>query len=419
MTADTQKTTKSGKKTTDFSSLLSKDEYVSIPQVGDVVKGKVISLARNEVKLDIEGVNIGVVRGRELFSESEEYGDLSIGDEVEATVIEQENENGEIEMSFRQAGHRRAWDELFRLMNEKEITTVKITEANNGGLICRLKGVLGFLPVSQLAPGHYPRVQGGDKVKILEKLRKFVNKEFDVKVIDVDEKEEKLIVSEKAAWEETERNLIDSLNVGDVVDGKITAVTDFGAFVAFGKNLEGLVHISEIAWQRIENPQDILKVGDHVKVKIIKIEGSKIFLSIKALIEDPWQNIDKKYKIGQVVKGRVLKVNPFGLFVELDKDIHGLAHISELSDEKNIDPDKIAKPGDVMDFKIVSIQKSDHRLGLSLRRLKKEVTPEEKTSSSKDKESALKESEEEELKNSDESVEERSNVKKSSEEKSD
>jgi ribosomal protein S1 len=152
-------------------------------------------------------------------------------------------------------------------------------------------------------------------------------------------------------------------------------VTDFGIFVEFGQDkLEGLVHISELAWQRIDDPSSIVKVGDKIKAEIINVEGSKIFLSMKKLKEDPWKNISDKYKVGQTVKGKVLKVNPFGLFVELDPDIHGLAHISELADKPIIDPNEIAKPGDVLDFKILSIEPANHRLGLSVKALKEKTS---------------------------------------------
>ena len=351
-----------------LASLMKDDEYFFIPEVGDVVKGTIISVQKNEVKIDIDGVSTGVVRGRELFNESEEYGSLKVGDEVESTVVEQENENGELELSFRVAGNQRAWGALTDLRDEGSIIKAKIVDANKGGLMIRLQGISGFLPVSQLSTEHYPRVPGGDKIKILERLKKYVGEEFEAKVLDADMDDEKLIISEKAAWEESQSGIISALKIGDVVDGKVAAVTDFGAFVEFGDNLEGLVHISEIAWQRIDRPEDFVKVGDEVKAKIINIEGSKIFLSMKALLRDPWDDVDERYRLGQKVSGKVLKVNPFGLFVELDKEIHGLAHVSELSEKKNIDPTEIASPGATMDFVIVSIEKRNHRLGLSLKR---------------------------------------------------
>lgn len=374
MVQDNQSATSDNK--LDFATLLKDGKYLSLPQKGDTIKGTILSVHRNEIKVDIGGIAAGVIRGQALFSESDEYGGLKVGDQVEALVIDEENELGEIELSFRAAGQGRAWDILEEMKNSRMIISVKIVDANKGGLMTRLHGVTGFLPVSQLAPEHYPRVPGGDKTKILERLKKYVGTEFVVKVLDCNADEDKLIVSEKSAWEETQSGIIAALKIGDIIDGEVSAVTDFGIFVEFGENLEGLVHISEIAWQRIDNPDNFVKVGDRVKAKIIHIEGSKVFLSIKALREDPWQKVEERYKIGQRVMGKVLKVNPFGLFVELDPEIHGLAHVSELSDVKNADASKLVKPGETHEFTIVSIEKDNHRLGLSIKR--KSEAPEEK-----------------------------------------
>jgi len=364
------KNTKSTNNNPEFEKLLNDNKYFQMPKVGDVVKGTVINASKNEVRIDINGVKTGVVRGRELYNESEEYGKLKPGDEVEATVIELENEKGEMDLSFRYAGQQKAWDYLRNLMASEEIISVKITDANKGGLMAKVGHTTGFLPVSQLIPEHYPRVEGGDKNKILEFLKKFVNQSLKVKVIDVDQKEDKLIVSEKAAWEEVQEKAVSKFKVGDKIKGKITAVTDFGAFVEFDDKMEGLIHISEIAWQRIDDPRDVVKIGDKIEAEIINIEGTKIFLSMKKLKEDPWKNLDKKYKVGDMVKGNVLKANPFGLFVELDRDIHGLAHISELSEKPVANLNEIAKPGDTLSFKIISIEPQHHRLGLSLKALK-------------------------------------------------
>ena len=352
--------------TVDLKTLLADKDWLKIPKVGDVVHGTIISMSKNEIRIDIDGYKTGVVRGRELFAEANEYADLKVGTEVEATVIDMENELGEVELSFRYAGQQKAWETLRKLMETGELIPAKIIEANKGGLLARVNHVNGFLPVSQLSPDNYPRVSGGDKIKILEKLKSFVGQSMNVKVIDVNEREEKLIVSEKAVWEEAQKGVLDKYKVGDTVEGVITAIADFGVFVKFD-NLEGLVHISEIAWQRIDHPRDLVKVGDTVKAEIIGIEGSKLFLSMKKLITDPWKNVGEKYKIGDLVEGKILKINPFGFFVELDKDIHGLAHISELSKKPIKNVADIGKVGDTMKFKIVSIEPEQHRLGLSLK----------------------------------------------------
>jgi len=392
-TAKTVKNNKAEEKA-DFAKLLEDPQFFSMPKLGDVIKGTVINSSKNEVRLDIKGVKTGIIRGRELYNESEEYGSLHPGDEVEATVIELENENGEIELSFRYAGQQKAWQNLKELMDKEEVMKVKITDANKGGLMVKVGHINGFLPVSQLTPEHYPRVEGGDKNKILDFLKKFTNQYLQAKIIDVDEKEEKLIVSEKAAWERDHQKAVSRYKVGDKIKGRITAVTDFGAFVEFDDKMEGLVHISELAWQRIDNPRNFVRVGDQVEAEIINIDNTKIFLSMKKLQTDPWVDVAKKYKIGTKVKGKVLKANPFGLFVELDKDIHGLAHISELSDKPITNLDEIAKSGDTLEFKVISIEPKDHRLGLSIKALnektaaKKETADKEKTEDAEKKKTA-------------------------------
>lgn len=372
-------------KNSQLEKLLSEGDFLNIPKVGDLIKGKILSTEGREVRVDVNGLTTGVVRGRELFAESQMYSGLSHGDQVEATVIELENENGEMELSFRYAGNKKSWEQLRETLDEAETINAKVLDANKGGLIVKVKHLTGFLPVSQLAPENYPRVTGGDKQKILEKLNDFVGQSFKVKILDLNEKDEKLIVSEKAVWESEQKNVISQINVGSIIEGEVTALADFGAFVKFlpkgdeDTALEGLVHISEIAWQRIDHPKDLLKVGETVKAEIIGIEGSKIFLSMKKLVEDPWKGVEKKYNVGDVVEGKVLKINPFGLFVELDPDIHGLAHISEITNDPSEDLSKYGKVDETREFKIVSIEPEEHRLGLSIKALKEKTDKKEST----------------------------------------
>lgn len=368
-----------------FEKLMDDAALTQIPKSGDVVKGIVISVSKTEIRVDIPGYKAGVVRGPELFHDFTEFGELKPGDEAEATVVDLENENGDLELSFRFAGHRKAWDAVQLLKTSGESIVVTITEANKGGLMARAGNINGFLPVSQLSPEHYPRVAGGEKQKILEKLKTFVGKTMNVRVLDASERDEKLILSEKAIWEDEQKNVLAKFKIGDLVEGDVTAVTDFGAFVKFD-SLEGLVHISEIAWQRIDHPRDLVKIGDHVKAEIIGIQGSKIFLSMKKLVHDPWKNVSEKYAINSIVEGKILKANPFGFFVELDPDIHGLAHVSELSNKAIKDPLEIASVGDTLKWKIISLEPENHRLGLSLKAASE--TGEEETTSTETKEDA-------------------------------
>lgn len=351
--------------------ILTSKESRAIPKMGDLVEGKIINISKNEIHLDLSGLTTGVIRGPEICDESGEYKNIKIGDKILATVLELENEKGEMELSLKEASHKKAWERLEQIMSKEEIIEVKIFDANRGGLMVKLGQLIGFLPTSQLSPEYYPRVQDGNKNKILEKLRPLINKTLKVKIIGVDEKENKLIVSEKELWEKKQKQDLKNYKLGDIIEGTVSGLANFGIFVKFGKNLEGLVHISELAWQRIDHPRELFKVEGKVKAEIISVEEGKISLSIKKLIPDPWKKAIKKYKIGDIVKGKVLKINPFGLFIELDKNIHGLAHISELSSKPIKDPHQVAKIGDIVNFKILSIEPEDHRLGLSLRALEK------------------------------------------------
>jgi len=349
----------------EFAKLLEKDD-IKIPQAGDIIKGTVISASKSEVKLDIDGILMGIVRGPELYNEVEEFSSLKPGDEIEAAVIDEENENGELELSFRLVGQEKAWNTLRQAFKDKSTVKVKIVDANKGGLLSRYCQIDGFLPVSQLAPENYPRISGGDKSKILEKLKSFVGAEFEVTVMNLSEEDNKVIFSEKDVWNKKQKPALDKYKVGLQVEGKITAITNFGVFVTFGENIEGLVHISELAWQRIDSPSEMYKVGDKIKAEIISIDGAKVFLSAKKLLVDPWLEASAKYKTGQIVVGTILKVNPFGLFVKLDEEIHGLAHVSLLNIAAKDKITDLYQPGEVKNFEVVSISPSEHRLGLKL-----------------------------------------------------
>jgi ribosomal protein S1 len=200
-----------------------------------------------------------------------------------------------------------------------------------------------------------------------------VGQRLKVKVLDLNPEEEKLIVSEKKIADDEQTSRVAAHHVGEVHEGPITALTDFGAFLEFAEGITGLIHISELAWQRVEHPSDVVKVGDVVRAEIINLNGAKVFLSRKRLLPDPWKTVEERYRVGQVVTGKVLKVNPFGLFIELDPEIHGLCHVSELDlPEPATDAVKV---GEAVTFKIISLHPAEHRLGLSRRALREPAAP--------------------------------------------
>lgn len=346
------------------------EALVAVPAVGDIVTGTILDKARNAMYLDLNTLGVGVIYGRELFDDLDTFKNSLIGDPIQATIQALENEDGYVELSLRSATRERSWEELRRKLEQGDIFSTEILDANKGGLIVRVNGVTGFLPVSQLAPDHYPRVEGGDKNQILTRLKSYAGQNFKVKVITAEQDTEKLIVSEKAAVGDEMSELLKNLKVGTAVDGEVSGVVDFGVFVKFKEQqqeLEGLVHISELAWQRIDDPADYLQVGEKVQAKVIGVDGLRISLSIKQLKNDPWQNVGEKYTLGDKVKGEVLKVTPFGGFVKLDQDIHGLVHISELPEAAQKDPSSVLTQGEKMEFTIISLEPKEHRLGLSLR----------------------------------------------------
>ncbi len=352
-----------------------------IPKIGNKIKGKVIESSKNEIRVDLGIYGIGVIRGEELWETMDTYSDLKVGDEIEATILELHNEEGDIELTFRKATKKEIWDELIEKKDKRESVYVKVQGANKGGLLTKIYGISAFMPVSQLTPEHYPKVEGGDQHQILSLLQDFVGKKMKVNIITADVKEKKVIVSEKQAVLDKQKQKLNKLKVGDIVDGVITAVVDFGAFVKFKlpnmeDEFEGLIHISELSWKRVDNPGNIVKVGENIKAEIIGIDNNKITLSIKKLKEDPWQEAIKSYKVGQVVKGEVVKIEPFGAFIQLDKDIHGLLHVSEFSSKDKSEDKQEVKLGDKREFKILSIEPEEHRLGLSIKALSEKANDE-------------------------------------------
>jgi len=335
--------------------------YLHIPKVGDIVKGEVLGINKNSLFVDLKNFKTGIILAKELRKNPKFFKSIKIGDKIDVKILGLENEDGYVEVSLEEAGLEQGWKKLEKIMKEGEVIKAKVSKANKGGLILDMSGLQAFMPVSQLSAEKYPRVENGNTQKILQALQKLVSKELQVKIIDLDPKEEKIIVSEKATKEKELQEILKKYKVGDVVEGTVTGIVDFGVFVKFN-DLEGLVHISELAYQLIEDPNEIVKVGEKVKAKIIEIDKDKISLSIKALKKNPWENVRDKYKTDQIVKGKVTKFNPFGAFVQLDKNIHGLAHISEFGTEKKMK--EMLEIGKKYDFKILSIKPKGYRMAL-------------------------------------------------------
>lgn len=346
-----------------FADLFAKTK-LKVIKPGDIVEGEVFAKSRNKLWIDIKGRALGVIYGRELSTNTSE---LSKGDKVIATVIEPEDEEGQVILSLRRADREKFWDELKNKYENGDTVSVKVVDANKGGLMVEISDIRGFLPVSQLTSSHYPRVEGGDKRKILEKLNKLLNSKLEVKIITFDKNRNDIIFSEKAAGDKAREEAMSGLKVGDKVKGIISGIIDFGLFIRFN-NIEGLVHISEISWEKISDLRSMFKVGDEVEAEIISVVGNKVSLSIKRLLPDKWVEVAEKYKLDQVVEGEVTKIVPFGAFVKLDEKIDALAHISDHKDKitEKKPLDKVFVIGKKYHFKITKIDKKEHRIALKL-----------------------------------------------------
>ncbi len=343
---------------------LVKNNLLKPAKVGDVVEGKVIVKESGKLFLDLGPIGTGIIYGKEFYEAKDKIKDLKIGDNLFAKIISLENEEGYIELSISQAGRELAFEALKQKKERGEKILVKISRVNKGGLLTEVMGIPAFLPVSQLVSEHYPRVEKGDPTKILRELQKFIGKELEVKILDLSQKKEQIILSEKAKELDKMKEILKNYKVGNLVEGEITGITDFGAFLRFDQNLEGLIHISELDWKIVEDPSEIVKVGDKVKAKIIEISDDKVFLSLKALKKDPWKDIEKKYKKGDIIKGKITKFNTFGAFVQLTSEIQGLCHISEFGARPKME-EKL-KIGKEYNFRILEIRPKEHRMSLKL-----------------------------------------------------
>jgi small subunit ribosomal protein S1 len=299
----------------------------------------------------------------EFYDNTDLQKSLKADQRVSTILLDIEDENGHRELSLKRAQMTTAWQDIKNKKDSGEVITTRVVNINKGGLIIELNGIQGFLPLSQLSPEHYPKIDGGDTTKIVQALQKLRNTEIQVKIIDFLEEENRLIVSERAINDEQLKQEVGKYQVGDVVEGEITDVTDFGAFVKISGSLEGLIHISEIDWKLIDNPRDFLKPGDKVQTKIISIEGTKISLSLKALKPNPWDKAEERYSVGQTVEGEVGRITNYGVFIRLDGEITGLIPTSEFGDKK---PSEVLKIGDKQKVAIVTIEPKEHKMLLTL-----------------------------------------------------
>ena len=328
--------------------------------VGETVDGTVLSVKKHEILIDLGPLGVGLVPRREV-SLSKNY---NVGDSVIASVIDTELEDGYSLLSLRKAAKDRGWDEVMAKLESGEIITVVPYDANLGGLLVEYEGIRGFLPVSQLSAEHYPRVGSSDKDEILQRLNSLVKKDIKARILDADRKANKLIFSEKEAVKEGLAERFQKLAIGDTVTGVVTGVVDFGVFVNV-EGIEGLIHISEISWERVNNPSDYVKVGQTIEAKIIAIDKERLSLSMKQLTKDPWLDEVEQFKPGEKVEGTVTRITPFGAFVQLSPAVEALVHVSELGGD-GTDPEKVFTLNERKEFTVLDIDKENRKISLSL-----------------------------------------------------
>lgn len=345
-----------------FDELLEKEgESIKQAVAGDTVDGVVLSVKKHEILIDLGAKGVGLVPRREAsFARN-----LEVGQEVTASVIDAEMEDGYVLLSLRKAVKDKGWDEIQAKLDAAEIVEVTPCDANRGGLLVEYEGIRGFLPVSQLSAEHYPRVGSADKDEILQRLNSLVGKSIKVRILDASKKDNKLIFSEKEAVKDGLAARFAELNVGDTVKGLVTGVVDFGVFVNVD-GIEGLVHISEISWERVNNPSDYVKVGDEIEAKIIAIDKERLSLSMKQLTEDPWLSEVEKLKKGSKVEGTVTRITPFGAFVQISPAVEALVHVSELGEGNDVDPEKVFTLNERKDFKVLDIDKEGRKISLTI-----------------------------------------------------
>ena len=338
-------------------------ELPSRPQVGTIIEAPVIKVDKRAVFVDIPPFGVGIIYGREYMNARDLVKHMNVGDVITAKVVEAENENGYVELSLKEARQSLIWAEAEELVKKKTILDLPVKDANKGGLILEWQGIMGFLPASQLSGDHYPRVVDGDKDKILDELKKLTGEKLSVVMITAVPKEGKLIFSEKEHNQKEKEEIVAKYRLGNIVEGEITGIVDFGAFMKIEEGLEGLIHISEMDWGLVDDPRKLFKVGEKLKAQIIEIKENKVSLSVKVLKENPWKGAEKKYKKGDTVKGVIIKFNKYGALASIEEGVAGLVHISEFGSEEKLRA--ALELGKVYPFTITLFEPKDQRMTLS------------------------------------------------------
>jgi len=345
---------------------------LELPKSGEIRTGIIASVGENEILVSVGSKSEGVISGRELEHISDDEKEaLEVGAEITVYVVTPEDANGNVVLSYSRARELQDWEQAETLLANSDPLDSEIIGYNKGGLLVPLGRLRGFVPASQISLVRRSASTGDTPD---QRWGKMVGEEITVRVIEVDRERRRLILSERAALQETRESLKDRLleeiHEGDVRQGRVTSVADFGAFVNID-GADGLVHLSEISWERIQHPSEVLEVGDDVEVKVISIDHDRkrIGLSLRQLQDDPWLKNVEHLREGQLIEGTVTHITKFGAFARLDENLEGLIHVSELSEQRINHPKEVVNEGDVVTLRVIKIEPERRRIGLSLRKV--------------------------------------------------
>jgi small subunit ribosomal protein S1 len=348
------------------------DSGLEFPSQGEIRKGIIAGISSTQILVSVGAKSEGVITGRELEQiPPADREALQVGQEIPVYVVNPEDQNGNVVLSFVRAQEFIGWDVVEKMVETGEDFEGKIEGYNKGGVIVPVHGLRGFVPASQISMNRRNAVQGDTPDA---RWAKMIGQPITIRVIEVDRQRRRLILSERAANPESRQSLkeriIEELQEGEVRTGRVTSLADFGAFVNIN-GADGLVHLSEISWERIQHPSEALEVGQEVKVKIISIDREKkrIGLSIRALQDDPWQEKVGKFKVGMLVEGVITRLTKFGAFARLEGDVEGLIHISEISENRIEHPKEVLHEGDIVNLRVIRIDPEQRRIGLSIRKV--------------------------------------------------
>ena len=344
---------------------------IDFPRQGEIRQGIIASISKDQILVSVGTKSEGVITGKELEAIPEEdLKDLEVGKEISVYIINPEDSNGNLVLSYMQAREEENWKKAEELMANKTPFESKVVHYNKGGLIVALDGLRGFVPASQISMSRKAAMTGDTPE---QRYGKMVGSPITCCVMEVDRERRRLIFSERAASNETretvKERIIENLQEGEVRKGRVTSLADFGAFVNIN-GADGLVHLSEVSWDHIKNPAEVLKVGDEVNVKVISVDKDKkrIGLSIRQTQEDPWGDRMAKYKVGELLTAEITRLTKFGAFAKLEDDLEGLIHISEISEKRIEHAKEVLKEGDKVTVRVIKIDPEAHRIGLSIRR---------------------------------------------------